>query len=216
LDRLFPPDGLGPAAVRDSSGAFSVSYTVPVQTPAGAYQIGLRCGGGNVGVSARLQVTEQVTTGRNATISVSPTVVAAGHPVRISGSVRYEGCTADTGPVLTSLDRLFPPDGRGPAADRDSAGAFSVSYTVPAQTPAGAYQIGVRCGGGNVGVSARLQVTEQVTTIPSGGVDTGVGGSAEAGSRQWTLLGLGFLGVGFLALAAVLLPVRRRLVQRRR
>ena len=149
--------------------------------------------------------------GPNATISVRPTVVAAGLPVRINGSVPYEGCTADTEPVLTSSDRLFPPDGRGPAADRDSAGAFSVSYTVPAQTPAGRYQIGLRCGGGNVGVSARLQVTEQVTTVPSGGVDTGAGGSAEAGSHRWTLLGL-----GFLTLAAALLPVRRRLVHRRR
>ena len=149
--------------------------------------------------------------GENATISVSPTVVAAGHPVRISGSVPYTACTAEEGPGLTSLDRLFPPDGLGPAAVRDSSGAFSVSYTVPAQTPAGAYQIGLRCGGGNVGVSARLQVTEQVTTVPSGGVDTGAGGSAEAGSRQWTLLGL-----GFLTLAAVLLPVRRRRVHRRR
>jgi hypothetical protein len=207
-ERLFPPDGLGPAF---ALGLFSVEYTVPAETPAGSYSIGLRCGGESLGMSAQLRVTGHVATRRDASISVNPTMVAAGDTVRIRGSVPYSVCTDDAGPRLTSVDRLFPPDGLGPAAARDPSGAFSVSYTVPAQTPAGTYQIGLRCGGGNVGVSARLQVTEQVTTVPSGGVDTGAGGSAEAGSRQWTLLGL-----GFLTLAAALLPVRRRLVHRRR
>src|SRR5438132_12571389 len=52
LDTLFPPDGFGPTAARDSHGAFALTYTVPTSTPAGTYQIGARCGGGNIGVVA--------------------------------------------------------------------------------------------------------------------------------------------------------------------
>jgi hypothetical protein len=92
-------------------------------------------------------------------ISVRPTVVAAGDQVHISGSTPVSDCPADDAAILTSTADLFPPDGFGPAVPRDAAGAFAVDYRVPTSTPAGAYQIGFRCGGGNVGVFAALQVT---------------------------------------------------------
>jgi hypothetical protein len=97
--------------------------------------------------------------GPGSTISVRPNVVAAGHQVRISGSTPVSDCPAEDAAILTSTAALFPPDGFGPAVPRNSSGAFSVVYRVPASTPAGLYQIGFRCGGGNVGVFASLRVT---------------------------------------------------------
>jgi hypothetical protein len=97
--------------------------------------------------------------GPSSTISVRPKVVAAGHQVRISGSTPVSDCPADDAAILTSTAGLFPPDGFGPVVPRDDAGAFSVLYTVPTTTPAGTYQVGFRCGGGNVGVFATLRVT---------------------------------------------------------
>jgi hypothetical protein len=72
---LFPPDGFGPLAARDAQGSFTTSYTIPLATPDGSYEIGIRCAGGNVGVAATLQVTRPVTTtGRpSTTIAVATT-----------------------------------------------------------------------------------------------------------------------------------------------
>jgi hypothetical protein len=148
---------------------------------------------------------------QESTISVSPKVVAAGQAVRISGSTPISGCPADDDAILTATEALFPEAGFGPHVPRDSSGAFSVSYTVPTSTPPGVYRIGFRCGGGNVGVSARLRVTGQVGTVPSGGVATGAGGADRFGAGQWAGAGL-----GCLALAAILITVRRRLARQLR
>jgi hypothetical protein len=104
---------------------------------------------------------------------------------------------------------LFPAGRLRSARGADSSGAFSVFYTVPASTPPGVYGIGFRCGG-NVGTYASLRVTGQVSTVPSGGVATGAGGTAGGGSGRWTAVGL-----GCLALAAMLILVRRRLARPR-
>jgi hypothetical protein len=96
------------------------------------------------------------------TISVSPSSVTAGGTVTVSGSIPTTGtgsCAASDGATLTSTEALFPQGGFGPTASRSSTGSFSVTYTVPASTPAGTYSIGMRCGGGNVGVTAALTVT---------------------------------------------------------
>jgi len=96
------------------------------------------------------------------TISVSPSTVAAGGTVTISGSIPTTGtgsCPAGDGATLTSTEALFPQGGFGPTAPRSSTGTFSVTYTVPTSSPAGSYSIGMRCGGGNVGVTATLTVT---------------------------------------------------------
>jgi hypothetical protein len=96
------------------------------------------------------------------TITVSPSTVPAGGTVTISGSVPTTGtgsCAPSDGATLTSTEALFPNGGFGPTVPRTSSGSFSTTYVVPASTPAGTYQIGMRCGGGNVGISATLTVT---------------------------------------------------------
>lgn len=138
----------------------------------------------------------------NGSISVSPSRVPSGGVVHISGSVSTQGCPVSDSATIVGTDTLFPPDGFGPAVARDSQGAFATTYTVPASTPAGTYQIGLRCGGGNVGVTAALTVTD----APIGAPATSAGGTARGPSRPWTLL-----GVGCLALAGVLFGARRRL-----
>jgi hypothetical protein len=141
----------------------------------------------------------------NGSISVSPTTVPAGGVVHISGSVSTQACSASDAATLTSDSALFPPDGFGPSATRDAQGAFAVDYTIPDSTPAGTYQIGIRCGGGNVGVTASLSVTAD----PVGGVATGAGGAAGRSATPELALGL-----GGLMLAAILVLMRRRLVAR--
>jgi hypothetical protein len=97
-----------------------------------------------------------------ASITVSPSSAAPGTSVTVSGNIPVSGtasCAAGDPAQLTSSDGLFPPDGFGPQAQRDASGNFSVQYTIPASTPAGSYSIGLRCGGGNVGITASLTVT---------------------------------------------------------
>jgi hypothetical protein len=104
-----------------------------------------------------------------ATIAVSPSTVAAGATVTITGSIPTTGtpsCAASEGVTLVSTQALFPQGGFGPTAPRDASGAFTISYAVPTSTPAGSYDIGMRCGGGLVGVSATLQVTGGTRAVP--------------------------------------------------
>jgi hypothetical protein len=142
---------------------------------------------------------------KGASISVSPSSVPAGGTVHISGSIPTNNCPAAEGATVTGESGLFPPDGFGPTATRDSSGEFAIDYAVPATTPAAGYDVGLRCGGANIGVFARLTVT----AVPVGGPATGLGGSGH-GSAWLTLF-----GVGCLALAGVALRGRRRLVRRK-
>jgi hypothetical protein len=96
-----------------------------------------------------------------ASVTVSPASTPAGGTVMFSGVVPASG-TPSCAPgdaTLTSDAALFPPDGFGPQAPRDATGAFQVDFQVPASTAPGTYSVGVRCGGGNVGVSTSLTVT---------------------------------------------------------
>ena len=90
-------------------------------------------------------------------ISVSPYTVAAGSTVHISGSIPVKKCPASDGATVTGEAALFPPDGFGPTATRDSSGDFALDYVVPTSTPAGTYTVGLRCGGGNVGGHAGVR-----------------------------------------------------------
>ena len=123
----------------------------------------------------------------------------AGSTVHISGSIPVKKCPASDGATITGESALFPPDGFGPTATRDSQGTFAIDYTVPTSTPAGSYSLGLRCGGGNVGVSTSLTVT----AAPVGGPATGAGGAASHSTGVWTAL-----GVVCLLLAACLLVAR--------
>jgi hypothetical protein len=139
---------------------------------------------------------------KNGSINVSPTTVPPGGVVHISGSVPVKNCPASDAATITATAALFPPDGFGPNADRDSNGDFAVDYTVPVSTPPGTYDVGVRCGGGNVGVAAALTVSAG----PLGAPGTGAGGTAGGSSLPWA-----GVGAGFLVLAGLLVPARRRL-----
>jgi hypothetical protein len=100
-------------------------------------------------------------------ITVSPSSAPQGSTVTISGSVPVSGtpsCASGDPAQLTSTADLFPPDGLGPQAARDASGNFHTTYTIPTATRPGTHSIGVRCGGGAVGISATLQVTQPATT----------------------------------------------------
>jgi hypothetical protein len=142
----------------------------------------------------------------NGSIAVSPSTVSPGGTVNIHGTVSVDGCPQSDDATVGGDAALFPPDGFGPTVHRDANGAFAVDYTVPTSTPPGTYRITVRCGGGNVGVSAELRVV----AAPAGAPATGAGGAAKDHSGPWTQLGL-----GCLALAGLLVALRRRPVARR-
>jgi LPXTG-motif cell wall-anchored protein len=101
------------------------------------------------------------------TITVAPSSAPRGSAVTISGSVPVSGtasCASGDPVQLTSTADLFPPDGFGPQTARDASGNFNTTYTIPSTTRPATYSIGVRCGGGAIGVSATLQVTQPATT----------------------------------------------------
>lgn len=155
--------------------------------------------------AAALVVLAGPASAQNGSISVTPSTVPAGGTVHISGSVSVQGCPSSDSATVTGNAALFPPDGFGPSAARNSQGDFALDYTVPTSTPPGTYKIGVRCGGGNVGIAASLTVIAG----PIGGPDTGAGGTAHGSSALWAVV-----GAGCLLLAGVLVALRRRLARR--
>lgn len=93
-------------------------------------------------------------------IHVTPASVHRGHVVRVHGSVAH-GCAK--GDTVTLISRAFSHrhDFAGlPAiyAVSRSDGSFSKRTRIPARRKPGRYRISGRCGGGNLGVSARLRV----------------------------------------------------------
>jgi hypothetical protein len=140
----------------------------------------------------------------NGSISVSPSTISPGGTVHISGSVSLQGCPQSDDATIADSSALFPPDGFGPTVLRNSNGDFATDYTVPTSTPPGTYTLTVRCGGGNVGVSAQLHVI-----TPSGAPQTGMGGAEHRSSVPWTPI-----GIGLLVFAGGLLGFRRRLARR--
>jgi hypothetical protein len=105
-------------------------------------------------------------------ITVSPASIPAGGTVSFSGVVPTSG-TPSCGPgaaTLTDSSALFPPDGFGPQAARNGSGQFHVTFHVPASTPPGTYSVGIRCGGGNVGVATSLTVTRARPATAVGGM----------------------------------------------
>jgi hypothetical protein len=97
----------------------------------------------------------------SASISVTPSTVAPGHVVTISGSVG--SCPAGHN-ALTLYSRAFSNRhsfAGVPAtyATVHHGGAFSKRVRIPSNKHAGHYSIGGRCGGGNIGVHATLVVS---------------------------------------------------------
>jgi hypothetical protein len=147
------------------------------------------------------------------TITVSPSVVSVGDAVTISGLVSTAACPISDGVTITSTTGLFPQAGFGPTASRNASGAFSVTYTVPLSTPPGTYLVGLRCGGGNVGVEAKLQVVAQVSEQPARAPQAGLGGASTGGGRaagsaaQWAS---GGAVASVIAILLVIVAARRR------
>ena len=97
-------------------------------------------------VLAAVLITAPAYAAKKASITVSPSAVAPGGTVHVSGSIPVKGCPASDGATVVGQAALFPPDGFGPTTKRDANGDLALDYTVPTSTPAGTYDIGLRCG----------------------------------------------------------------------
>lgn len=206
---LFPPDGFGPQATRDAAGRFTTTYQLPASIPVGTYSIGVRCGGGNVGISADLHVVAATA----AIMSVSPSPASPGDSVTIAGTVPTTGpsaCPVSDPAQLTSTSELFPPDGFGPQAARAASGKFTTDYVLPASTPLGDYRLGVRCGGGNVDIGVTLHVRQGTTSTssststrstPSTTASSSSTSAAKSSSSSlpWILLAIAVVVAGLIA-----------------
>jgi hypothetical protein len=92
-------------------------------------------------------------------LAVSPTTVRAGHLVTVKGNA--DGCAV--GNTVFILSRAFKHTHEFagvPAllARVRTGGRFGIRTTIPRARHAGRYVLTARCGGGNLGVSARLHV----------------------------------------------------------
>ena len=107
-----------------------------------------------------------------ATITASPSSVAVGGQVTLSGDVLANGqpgCTVPGEATLISpaFNGLGEFAGVGAVtAPVDAAGNFATTVTLPATTAPGTYEISGRCGGGNLGVTATLTVVADTVTVP--------------------------------------------------
>lgn len=100
---------------------------------------------------------------RGPTLSVSPGAVRAGRRVTVSGTVAG-GCAR--GDAVTLLSKAFAPTYRFAGlsavyANVRATGRFAVTTRIPAARKPGRYTITGRCGGGNLGVLARLRVIKR-------------------------------------------------------
>jgi hypothetical protein len=107
-------------------------------------------------------------------LRVSPGSVTAGGAVTVSGSVGAEpaGSACATGVLLLSRAFVHTHEFAGVpavAAAVKPDGTFTATTTIPRSTPARTYDISGRCGGGNLGVSATLEVraAPTPTTTPA-------------------------------------------------
>jgi hypothetical protein len=180
-------------ATAKPTGTFTATATIPRSKPAGTYRIVLRCGGATLG-GATLVVRAAPTT-PPANVHVSPSSVAAGDTVTLSGSVGPD-CTGTV--TLISKAFVHTHDFAGlPAvfATVKPGGAFTATTTIPRSKPAGTYTISGRCGGGNLGTSATL-VVRAPSSVPGRLPFTG------STTVPLLLVGLGLLGLGALAFGA--------------
>jgi hypothetical protein len=116
-------------------------------------------------------------------LSASPTSVAPGGSVTVSGNVG-SGCTH--GDQVTIISGAFggTQEFAGvPAVSTNSnaAGAFSASAPIPASRAPGNYSLSARCGGGRFG-----DATISVTAASSGSATL-----PRTGFTPWILVGLG-------------------------
>jgi hypothetical protein len=100
-----------------------------------------------------------VSAGAAVSLAVTPATVVRGHTVVVHGSAA--GCPAGDAVVL--LSRAFSPAHEFAGVPAvltpvHRGGAFRVTTRIPVRRAPGRYVVTARCGGGNLGVSARLTV----------------------------------------------------------
>jgi hypothetical protein len=163
-------------------------------------------------------------------IHVSPSSVAAGGTITVSGSVGPDQAGSECASGVTLLSRAFvhthdfagvPAVGAAVRPD----GTFTATTTIPRSKAAGSYTISGRCGGGNLGASATLVVraaasptttvapvpppaTAPPVTQPQVPAPTVAGPATQPASR-WIIPELAALGSGTLAALGVWLLYRR-------
>jgi hypothetical protein len=161
-----------------------------------------------------------------ATLQVSPGSVAAGDTVVVSGSVgpAPEGSACATSVLLLSRAFVDTHEFAGvPAvtAAVKPGGAFRTTTKIPSSTPAGIYNVSGRCGFGNIGASATLQVraasTATTSTPATAPPATAPPATAPPATQpatstadRWIIPGLVGLAVGALAALGVWLLFRHR------
>jgi hypothetical protein len=168
-------------------------------------------------------------------IRVSPSSVAAGGTITVSGSVGPDQAGSECASGVTLLSRAFvhthdfagvPAVGAAVRPD----GTFTATTTIPRSKAAGSYTISGRCGGGNLGASATLVVraaasptttvapvpppaTAPPVTQPQVPAPTVAGPATQPAAHlasRWIIPGLAALGSGTLAALGVWLLYRRR------
>jgi hypothetical protein len=155
-----------------------------------------------------------------ATLHVSPSSVTAGDLVVVSGSVgpAPAGSACETSLMLLSRAFVHTDEFAGvPAviAAVKPDGTFAATTSIPRSTPAGTYDISGRCGGGNVGVVATLQVraapaaTSTPTPAPPATAPPATQPTAST-ADHWIIPGLVALAAGAVAALGVWLLYRRR------
>ena len=115
--------------------------------------------GMGVVVASGLDVSRRAS-GVTVALTVTPKTVRRGGAVLLRGVAG--GCAA--GDTVTIISRAFPAAhsfAGVPAvfASVGSAGRFSATTRIPTTRSTGTYTVTARCGGGNLGVAARLTVT---------------------------------------------------------
>jgi hypothetical protein len=142
--------GVAWRCVRDARGRTYVLSTTS--------STGLGVGGLASAVASGLDVSRRAAV--TVALTVKPGTVKRGGTVLVSGVAG--GCTAAD--QVTIISRAFSAShsfAGVPAvfAQVGSAGRFSITTRIPATRSPGSYLLTARCGGGNLGVSARLAIT---------------------------------------------------------
>jgi hypothetical protein len=172
-------------------------------------------------VSATLTVRAATTTPPVA-LRVSPRSVTAGDTVTVSGSVgpgqAGSACATSIELLSTAFDdtHKFAGVPAVTAAVRPDE-TFATTTRIPRSTPAGTYDISGRCGGGNIGVSATLEVraappaTSTPAPAPSATAPPATQPTVSTADQGgWIIPGLVGLAVAALAALRVWLLYRHR------